>query len=266
MMQTPAPTHSEGRSGQSFRKKLFKRIDNRIGNSLFIGAALPELAAELVSRGIPVMLVESDTRLLEGFLQRCRELGVDKKVSVDPRPYPDIAFEASSYNVVLAWKGIPAGMPPAAFFKKVRRELKAGSRLFLRTRVRPARPEFVARVLPASIAQRLDGAEKALLATPLGRLLDAPSLEELKRAGAGMLKFEKVEVSGPVSRLAETLTGLASTPLPEAIEGLLSRTDETLGQRLMPVDVLIEASKTLDMGKVFLTGSRFDPERGDLSH
>jgi hypothetical protein len=39
-----------------------------------------------------------------------------------------------------------------------------------------------------------------------------------------------------------------------------NRFDGQLRREALSPEVLIEASKTLDLGRVFLTGSRFDPE------
>ena len=60
-----------------------------------------------------------------------------------------------------------------------------------------------------------------------------------------------------LSRLAPAAAD-ASLPLP-ALTALLGRLDRQLRGERWCTEVLIRASKTLEMGSVFLTGSRFDP-------
>ncbi len=243
---------------------LLSWIDNRIGNVLFLGARFPQLAAEMLERGISVMVVDPDVARMETFQAEARALASSsRRLGFDPRPYEAIRFEASSFNFALVWDGIPEGMDAPAFVKKVRRELKAGSNLYLRIPVRPASPLGLAprlaegpaaRLLPA--AERLERLAGNLLYAP-----DALSLEELREAVGRWLKIEEVVPAGPLlarlTRLAPGLTD-APTPLP-GLSRILGQLDQRLRAERWATEVLIRASKTLDMGKVFLTGSRFDP-------
>jgi hypothetical protein len=150
---------------------LLKRLDNRIGNALFIGADLPEAAIHLLKRGLFVTVVESDARRLAAFMAPVREQKFDKQVSVDQRPYESIEFLLSSYNVIISWRGVPDGMPLPLFFKKLRKELKAGALAYLHLPVRPALPQppeppaWLEKVPPA-IRERAEAAARRIPPVP----------------------------------------------------------------------------------------------------
>lgn len=253
-----------GASEQPLYDALRGWIDNRIGNVLFLGAQFPELAAEMLERGISVMVVDADMERMERFQAETRTAaGSSRRLGFDPRPYEGIRFEASSFNFVLAWDGVPAGMDAPAFCKKVRRELKAGSNLYLRVPVRPAAPLGLAPRLAAGPAARLLPAAERVerLAGKLLYASDALDLDALRESLSRWLKIEEVVPGGPLlSRLSRLAPGLAdaavTTPL---VSQLVGQLDQRLRTERWATEVLIRASKTLDMGKVFLTGSRFDP-------
>ena len=263
-------------AGRPLEDALRGWIDNRIGNALFLGARFPDLAATLLERGISVMLVETDLDAVARFRDDVKARGDARRLNVDPRPYAGIQFEASSYNLVLAWDGLPAGLTLAEFGKKLRRELKAGSSLFLRIPIRPrlsARPGLLdreplrrlrplagrlepltARVRPAAIraGQKL----RALLSTE-----DATDLDVLRQDLSRFLKIEEEVFEGPIlSRVARALPSVAARPVPgDGLATQLGALDRRLAGEAWSGRVLIRASKTLDMGHVFLTGSQFDP-------
>jgi hypothetical protein len=252
------------------RKRLDEWLDSRMGNALFVGADLPDVAAELVSRGIPVMVVETSASKLERFMAECRRLGIDKRVSIDLRPYATIALEMSSFNVIVAWEGVPAGMTALEFFKKTRRELKAGCKLYLRVAVRPPEPALLGKLRQQPLAARLLAGARQMAQRlplkdlgerlPLKALWDLPTFEYLKAEGGKHLKVERVEWG---SFMAPLLAKVEAGPLSALVSPLVefgNRFDGQLRREALSPEVLIEASKTLDLGKVFLTGSRFDPE------
>ncbi|MFH1530906.1 MAG: hypothetical protein ABIK09_09265 [Pseudomonadota bacterium] len=245
-------------------RALFDWIDNRIGNVLFLGARFPELAADMLGRGISVMVVDPDIRRMERFQVETRAaVGTNRRLGFDPRPYESIQFEASSYNFALAWEGIPEGMDVSSFGKKIRRELKAGSNLYLRVPVRSSAPLGLAPRLAGGPAARLLPAVERIeriagdALFPRGAVTLAALQEDLGR----FLKVEEVVPAGPLlARLNRLAPGLADAPLPlPALARALGNLDQRLRGARWATDVLLRASKTLDMGKVFLTGSRFDP-------
>jgi len=120
-------------------KLLISRLDSRMGNALFIGADLPEVALHVLRRGLFAIVNDSDSSRLEAFMSPIREARLDKQVSIESRPYSDVEFLASSFNSIVAWRGVPDDMPLPLFFKKIRRELKAGAALHLHVALRPAR-------------------------------------------------------------------------------------------------------------------------------
>lgn len=202
---------------------------------------------------------------MEPFQAAIRALvGTSRRLGFDPRPYAAIRFEASSYNFVLAWDGLPDDMDASEFGKKIRRELKAGSNLYLRVPVRSAAPLGLApRLSDGPTAQRLRPAVERV-ERAVGDLLfrsDAPDLNTLQEDIGRWLKIEDVVPAGPLlTRLSRLAPGLTDSALP--VPGLaqaLGRLDQRLRGSRWATEVLIRASKTLDMGKVFLTGSRFDP-------
>ena len=239
-------------------------IDNRIGNVLFLGAQFPTLAAEMLERGISVMVVDPDTKRMERFQEETRAIsGTNRRLGFDPRPYESIRFEGSSYNFALAWDGIPDGLGVADFGKKVRRELKAGSNLYLRVPVRPSSPLGLApRLVDGPGARLLPMVERAeRVAGDLFFPRGAPNIDSLREDLGRSLKVEDVVPAGPVlARLAHLAPAIADSAvrLP-ALSKVLGHLDHRLRAERWTTEVLIRASKTLDMGKVFLTGSRFDP-------
>jgi len=250
-------------SEQPLYDALLGWIDNRIGNVLFLGARFPDLAAQMLHRGISVMVVDPDAARVERFQAETRAaLGTSRRLGFDPRPYASIHFEGSSYNFALAWDGVPDGMDVSEFGKKMRRELKAGSNLYLRVPVRPAAPLGLAPRLTGPAARLRPAAERAEgmvgdLAWPRG----AQNLAALREDLGRWLKVEEVVPAGPLlARLARLAPALADTSLPfPGLTGLMRKLDQRLRTERLAPEVLIRASKTLDMGRVFLTGSRFDP-------
>lgn len=245
-------------------EQLLPKLNNRMGNVLFVRACLPEVAIRLVNQGLFVTVVEHDPERLERFMAPIRAEKLDRKVSVDARGYDGIEYQASSYNVVLCWEGVPNGMEPALFFKKVRRELKAGSNLYIRIPLRPvvALPERVltplrtlAAKLPPKLSQRLDG----LLEQMTGKLAlpEAVSLAEFQEASAAFLKFEQ---SIPLSIVAERLRLLPKEQqvmqrMPAGVLQAVLNLDRKLLASARNAGLasssLLVFSKSLEFGKVF---------------
>lgn len=241
---------------------LLPKLDHRMGNVLFIGAHLPEVALHVLERNLFVTVVENDAQKLQAFFAPLREAKLDRGVSVDQRKYETIEFVTSSYNVILAWEGIPEGMTPALFFKKTRRELKAGSMLYLREYMRPAvglESELLRSVeakLPARIKE-LTGSLAARLESALSSE-GARTLEELKEAAEQFLALEEVTpLSVFTERLAYLPAGLRKllriAPLPtlEVAQFLDARLiHSTLGRNLA-ASAILSFSKSLEFGRVF---------------
>ena len=251
-------------SERPLHEALLGWIDNRIGNVLFLGARFPDIAADMLTRGISVMVVDPDTKRMGRFQEETRAVvGTNRRLGFDPRPYASIHFEASSYNFALAWEGLPDGMDVSGFGKKIRRELKAGSNLYLRLPVRPVAPLGLAPRLAGGPAARLLPAAERLerLAGDVFFSRGAPDLEALREDLGRWLKVEEVVPAGPLlTRLGRLAPGLAEAPLPvSGVTRILGSLDQRLRRERWATEVLVRASKTLDMGKVFLTGSRFDP-------
>lgn len=245
-------------------EQLLPKLNNRMGNVLFVRACLPEVAILLVNQGLFVTVVEHDAERLERFMAPIRAEKLDRKVSVDARAYDGIEYQASSYNVVLCWEGVPNGMEPALFFKKVRRELKAGSNLYIRMPLRPAveLPERVSkpvRKLAEKLPPRVSTQLGVLLAQMTGRLSlpDAVDMEQFQAASASFLKFER---SIPLSILAERLRLLPKdrqvmAHLPAGVLQALLRLDRRLLASSRNANLasssLLVFSKSLEFGKVF---------------
>lgn len=219
---------------------LIARMDNRIGHALFIGADLPEVALHLLKKGLTITVVESDAARLDAFLDPLRAEKLDRSVSIDSRPYPSIEFLSSSYNVIVAWGGLPAEMEPPLFFKKVRRELKAGSTLYLKVNLEPA------------VAALPDGVAAAL------SLPDACKLDEVKEAADRFLNLEEFVSLGVFTErlmlLPLALRKLLKTvPLPtlEVARFLDRRVDALATGQSLAASGLLVMAKTKEFGKVF---------------
>lgn len=245
-------------------EQLLPRLNNRMGNVLFIRACLPEVAIRLIQQGLFITVVEHDAERLERFMAPIREEKLDRKVSVDARGYDGIEYQASSYNVVISWEGIPSAMEPALFFKKVRRELKAGSNLYIKAPLRPvlSLPEKVAQPLHKAV-ERLPEKAKGKLDGWAGQLAvrvslpEAHSLAELQSAASNFLKFEDAL---PLSLLAERIRLLPARQqlearMPGKVLSSLLKLDKKLLQSPYAVGLasssLLVFSKSLEFGKVF---------------
>ncbi len=248
---------------QHERKRVIDRLvgqmDNRRGSLLCVGAHLPEVASHALKQGLFVTVVEGDVERMNRFLEPLKAAGQDQSVSWDRRPYHAIEFLSSSYNYVVAWDGIPDGFPdPALFFKKVRRELKAGGTLYLRTRVRhspaDAFPAFKGAFekLPEALRTRITQAaallESRLLAT------DVPLVETVKLQAERFFNFESVE-NLSVTRLPKDVRGPGRF-LPPQLFALFTRLDDLLSQspsgKLLPSTALFTFAKTKEFGRVFM--------------
>ncbi len=237
-----------------FRDRLDSWIDNRIGNALILGVALAEIAAELTSRGITVTVQEKDIQAYKKLHAYVTENGDGKLVSLEPREYGAVNFESSSFNLILAWDGLPPGISVQDFFKKAKRELKAGSMLYLRTEFKNKpigkHGKFLGR-LPYStrLSQAADLIDNGLTDLVYGK--DKPELLELEESLQKYLKLEDEIFSSPLLEKLSAPIGQLGTLLPTGAEAT---------KRHLANEVLLRASKTLDMGRVFLKGSRFDPD------
>jgi hypothetical protein len=255
---------------QYFYVHLEAWIDNRIGHAMFLGACLPELAQNLTSRGISVMVVEEDVAKLEAFHKQTKKLDMNKRLSFDTRPYKDIKFESSSYNLVVAWDGMPQGLDITALFKKLRRELKAGAYAYIRTPIRSKDPLGVASIISKTaktpIGPKLEQLRESVESLFWPR--DNPTIEDITEQGGKLLKLEEILFSGQVlPRIASLSPKLAQTQvLWTGLERILTGLDrKTVNPKMSPM-ALIKASRTLDLGHVFLTGSRFDPRFSSSIH
>ena len=219
---------------------LIARMDNRIGHALFIGADLPEVALHLLKKGLTITVVESDAARLDAFLSPVRVEKLDRSVSIDSRPYPSIEFLSSSYNVIVAWGGLPADMDPSLFFKKTRRELKAGSTLYLKVNLEP------------DLAALPDGIAAAL------SLPGARRLEEVKETADRHLNFEEFVPLGVLTERLMLLPlavrkAMKKVPLPTLeVARFLDRglASFRAGEALAASGLLVMA-KTKEFGKVF---------------
>lgn len=241
---------------------LLPKLDHRMGNVLFVGAHLPEVALHVLKSNLFVTVVENDAARLEEFFKPLREAKLDRGVSVDQRKYETIDFVTSSYNVILVWEGIPDGMVPNLFFKKARRELKAGSMLYLRESMRPelAPESSLLGRLESKLPDHLKGTVGSLArqiesaAAPAG----AKEMAELKEAAEQYLALEEiVPLSIFTERLAHLPPGvrkfLRIAPLPtlEVAKFLDSKLLSTKAGHNLASSAILSFSKSLEFGKVF---------------
>ncbi len=245
-------------------EKLVGIMDGRRGSLLFVGAHLPEVAVHAMGRGLFVTVVEADQERMDAFLEPLKAAGHDLSVSWDRRPYESIEFVASSYNYVICWEGIPAAFPdPALFFKKVRRELKAGGTLFLRTKVRqsPADAFPMLHTSWAKLPEAVKSNLTSVAAVVEARLpsTDVPLSATIEKVAERFFNLESVE---PLSIMGAQLTRLpreARGPfriLPRRIFSLVTHLDDFLSSsksgRLFPATALFSFAKTKEFGRVFM--------------
>ena len=231
-------------------QRLLDRLDNRMGHALFVGVWLPEVALDLANKGLTITLVESQKEAIDRFLAVFSAHRMDNSVSVDSRPYSLIEFQGSSYNAMLFRDSVPEGMPPALFFKKVRRELKAGSNLYLNAKLRPD----VQEVLP-------------------DRLRSYVALGRAKLRAMGVLAEPSLPTEGELREAADTYLGfLENIPLTVALAPIArfpwleSRIPDRLLRELAHLDSAVSShgslrhlashsllvfSKNKDFGRVF---------------
>lgn len=244
--------------------KLVGIMDGRRGSLLFVGAHLPEVAVHAMGRGLYVTVVESDQERMSTFLEPLKAAGYDQSVSWDRRPYESIEFVASSYNYVICWEGIPTAFPdPLLFFKKVRRELKAGGTLYLRAKVRQS-PADAFPMLRTSW-EKLPGAMREKL-TSVAALIEArlpstdvPLSATIEKYAERFFNLESVE---PLSIMGSQMTRLPRDmrgpfrALPKGIFTLATRLDDLLSStksaRLLPATALFSFAKTKEFGRVFI--------------
>jgi len=241
---------------------LVKKLDHRMGAALFVGAALPEVAMHVARRGLSLTIVEADKGRIDRFLAPVREAKLDRTVNVDFRPYEGIEFLASSYNAIVVWGGIPDQMPPALFFKKVRRELKAGGSLYLRL---PVRPQLsVGGLLGEKVVGRMPLKAMTAMESLVLRFNKAVSLEgalaidDVRQAADAYLNVEDI---APLSIVAERMSLLPAPLLkildsaPSSLTGLVSKLDHKLMSRFdaeaVASSVIIQFARTREFGKVF---------------
>lgn len=245
-------------------QKLVTIMDGRRGSLLFLGAHLPEVAVHAMGRGLYVTVVEADQERLQAFLEPLKEAGYDQSVSLDRRPYEAIEFVASSYNYVICWDGIPTAFPdPAPFFKKVRRELKAGGTLFLRTKVRQSPADAFPLLrsswerLPDSVRGKLTN----LAAIVESRLpsVDVPLSATIEKCAEHFFNLESVEplsiMGAQMTRLPRDVRGPFKV-LPKSVFSLVTHLDDMLSSsksgRLFPATALFTFAKTKEFGRVFM--------------
>jgi len=238
-------------------------MDGRRGSLLLIGAHLPEVAIHVLKRGLIVTVNEPDPQRMEAFLEPLKAESVDKSVSWDRRPYSGVEFLSSSYNFIVAWEGLPTDMPSERFFKKARRELKAGGTLFVRAKVLPDPLrdfDMVSKALeamPDKAAAHLKRAAVGIRARlcPDGSLNSAEVITTADR----FLNLEEVTPLSVVNERLDMLPGPLKQPLkmlPEGLFALLDNVDGRLasspaGPRLATT-VFFRFAKTKEFGRIFM--------------
>jgi len=257
-----------GRLDQFVAQRAFERLepklDNRRGAMLFIGAELPELAVHVMQRGLFVTVVESDGERMKRFLEPLAEARLDRQVTWERRPYEMVEFQSSSFSYALAWRGIPDSFPaPALFFKKIKRELKAGGTFFLHHRVKPD-PTTAIPLLGRMLA-RLPEAAQVQVRAGQRRLVDrfcpagALPAAELLALGEQYLNHEETVglsfLNDRLELLPFDLAGRLAALLP-ALVPLLARADNSLlatgPGAALAVDSLFVFARTKELGRVFM--------------
>lgn len=239
---------------------LEKRLDNRRGSMLFIGACLPEVAMHVAANGLFITVVESDPERMEAFMAPLRAKGVDHQVSWDRRPYSGIEFLSSSYTYLLAWDGIVPDMEVIPFLKKTRRDLKVGGTLLLRLPVLPE-PTLALPRAAELLARLPEGIRGPLLRS--GRLLStflspgkAISRNQLLEQAARIYNLDSVETLSVLSGRSDNLPG----PLAAAISLLPRPVVDALDEKFSSTPKLADAlaasalfcfAKSREFGHVF---------------
>mgnify|MGYP006971704995 CR=1 FL=1 len=243
---SPLDSHLESLASQ----RLLDRLDNRMGHALFVGAWLPEVALDLANKGLTITLVESRKEAIDRFLAVFSAHRMDNSVSVDSRPYSLIEFQGSSYNAMVFRDSIPEGMPPALFFKKVRRELKAGSNLYLNARLRPD----VEATLPEKVRPIVALAQSKLRSMGILPGSTLPTEGELRAAADTYLGFiENIPLTVALAPLGRF--PWLESKIPDRLLRELIHLDSALSShgslRHLASHSLLVFSKNKDFGRVF---------------
>jgi hypothetical protein len=111
-------------------------MEDRRGRILFVGGDPTEMVFEYVDAGRFVSVcnptAEAATKLREGLATRKAE----RMVTLDPRSYAEVTFEMSAFDGIVMTEMGP-GIPNAkVLFKKVKHDLKMGSRVITQIAVR----------------------------------------------------------------------------------------------------------------------------------
>ncbi len=116
------------------RADLLASVDVGQGRAVVVGCGWPGLPLALAERGVFVSVVAAAGPDVARLRDQILAAGLGPRVRLDPRPYRDVAFEASSFDLVVAYDGIPSD-EAAAFFKKCRRDLRTGGQAVVRVNV-----------------------------------------------------------------------------------------------------------------------------------
>ena len=244
---------------------LLPQLDNRRGSALFIGADLPEIATQVLGQGMFVTVVETDADRMDAFMAPLREQRIDKSVTWERRPFNHIEFQSSSFTYASAWNGVPDGFEDQSlFFKKIRRELKAGGMLYLKSTVRrnlfEAFPELDKMLghLPGGVRNQVQkiaetwtglipeiaAESQSALETRADRYLDLQEALPLSTINHQLVTHLSRDIRGSFSVLPGQLFKLA--------DQLDARLSAMAAAQLFPTTTFFKFSRTKELGRVFI--------------
>jgi hypothetical protein len=233
------------------------------GRALAVGLPEDEIL-RLLDQGAHLAVVEPDPDRLHRLHLDVVARGFGQRISLHGRPYGEISFERSSFDVVYVLDDFNRYGHPVNVARKCIREIKMGGRLFAKITGSRGLGELArAEVLQGALC-RLPGMRRAVRAWER-RVVDAAAGSEAWALDADafcaglvdLVRFEssvKLHFAAPlvgafVGKVPATLRGAALAWLDRAVVA-----DERLGERLGPdhaLTTLLVAVKDVGFGRVF---------------
>lgn len=223
--------------------------------ALLLGASWPRLAVDLAERGVFVTVADDDARRNTEVSRLAGSAGQLGRITVTGEDYKDTNFEASAFNLIVAWDTLNTYSEFEPLLKKIVRELKAGGRLFLRVWVRPepGSRRGLRRAL-RSVLPLLESANADVLAADTFLMPERGALDRISVLSAleKLLVVHGVEPQHAIAAdLADLIAGVAPGLLPALSSAMALDRRILVARPGLARFLAVGAVKEKQLGRVF---------------
>lgn len=234
---------------RSFFAEAKEFLSDRRGRVLFVGGDPTDLVVDYVKAGRFVSVNRPTPAAAERLRATLKQLGVERQVTLDPRPFQAVEFDMSAFDGIVMADPDPAETTAKALIKQVKHDLKTAGCFIGRLRVQRDASALPRLAAALEVAGKARAKLPARLAARLVLKSEGLDRAELKQFTEKYLKVTEVRFYAPLPELATLPAALAAllsrAGLPGRLEG--SALGDALATR-----ALVKLTNEKDFGTIFM--------------